>query len=95
MCVLNVSGMVGVATDYCVYYTALDAASLGYITTLVEDGVRGVTPAGVTISKANVRPSSSLLSSSIMHMHIHTHMHFHAFNVIVLVDCRCYHMVLV
>lgn len=32
----------GVATDYCVAATALDAASLGYRTTLVEDGCRGV-----------------------------------------------------
>ncbi len=32
----------GLATDYCVAATALDAASLGYETTVVVDGCRGV-----------------------------------------------------
>jgi nicotinamidase/pyrazinamidase len=32
----------GVATDYCVKYTALDARALGYETMLVLDGCRGV-----------------------------------------------------
>ena len=32
----------GLATDYCVKATALDAASLGFKTHLVEDGCRGV-----------------------------------------------------
>jgi nicotinamidase/pyrazinamidase len=32
----------GVATDYCVKYTALDARALGYETTLLLDGCRGV-----------------------------------------------------
>ena len=34
--------VVGVATDYCVKYTALDAAELGFRTLLVEDACRGV-----------------------------------------------------
>jgi nicotinamidase/pyrazinamidase len=34
--------LVGLATDYCVKYTALDAAEAGYIVTVVEDGVRAV-----------------------------------------------------
>jgi nicotinamidase/pyrazinamidase len=34
--------IVGVATDYCVAATALDAASLGYRATVLEDGCRGV-----------------------------------------------------
>ncbi len=34
--------IVGLATDYCVKFTALDAASLGYKTTLILDGCRGV-----------------------------------------------------
>lgn len=34
--------VLGVATDYCVKFTALDAAKLGFRTFLVEDGVRGV-----------------------------------------------------
>ena len=32
----------GLATDYCVKFTALDAISLGFKTTLVEDACRGV-----------------------------------------------------
>lgn len=34
--------IVGLATDYCVKYTALDAASLGFKTHLILEGVRGV-----------------------------------------------------
>ncbi|HEY8376911.1 MAG TPA: bifunctional nicotinamidase/pyrazinamidase [Nannocystis sp.] len=39
--VTNVT-VLGLATDYCVKFTALDALSLGLRTTLVEDGCRGV-----------------------------------------------------
>lgn len=34
--------VLGLATDYCVKFTALDARQLGYETTLVVDGCRGV-----------------------------------------------------
>ncbi len=34
--------VVGVATDYCVKYTALDAKALGFETTVVADACRGV-----------------------------------------------------
>jgi len=34
--------LVGLATDYCVKATALDAVSLGFATTVLVDGVRGV-----------------------------------------------------
>lgn len=34
--------LLGLATDYCVKFTALDAVSLGFRTFLVEDGCRGV-----------------------------------------------------
>jgi nicotinamidase/pyrazinamidase len=34
--------VLGLATDYCVKFTALDAVELGFRTTLVEDGCRGV-----------------------------------------------------
>jgi nicotinamidase/pyrazinamidase len=34
--------LTGLATDYCVLYTALDAVRLGYATSLVEDACRGV-----------------------------------------------------
>lgn len=34
--------VLGLATDYCVLQTAVDAARLGFATTLLADGVRGV-----------------------------------------------------
>jgi len=34
--------VVGLATDYCVKFTALDAVALGLRTSLIEDGCRGV-----------------------------------------------------
>ena len=34
--------LVGLATDYCVKFSALDARELGFRTTVVEDGCRGV-----------------------------------------------------
>lgn len=34
--------IVGLATDYCVKFTALDAVSLGFKTTVVQDACRGV-----------------------------------------------------
>ncbi|MDM8559438.1 bifunctional nicotinamidase/pyrazinamidase [Candidatus Parabeggiatoa sp. HSG14] len=34
--------VVGLATDYCVKYTALDANELGFKTTVIEDACRGV-----------------------------------------------------
>ena len=33
--------MAGLATDYCVYYSALDARRLGFDTVVVESGCRG------------------------------------------------------
>lgn len=34
--------LAGLATDYCVYYSAIDAQKLGYKTTVIEDGCRGI-----------------------------------------------------
>jgi nicotinamidase/pyrazinamidase len=44
--------VLGVATDYCVKFTALDAVRDGFRTVLVEDGCRGV----------NLRPEDSALA---------------------------------
>lgn len=37
--------LLGLATDYCVRYTALDALDLGFETVLIHDGTRAVVPA--------------------------------------------------
>jgi len=42
----------GLATDYCVYFTAMDAVHLGYRVFLVEDAVRGVDQPPGGISRA-------------------------------------------
>lgn len=42
----------GLATDYCVKFTALDALSLGFKTTLIEDASRGVNLAKGDVRKA-------------------------------------------
>ncbi len=44
--------VMGLATDYCVKHTALDAVSLGFQTSVVEDGCRGVdlTPGDVVLA---------------------------------------------
>ena len=34
--------IVGLALDYCVFYSAKDAKSLGYTTIVVEDATRGI-----------------------------------------------------
>jgi nicotinamidase/pyrazinamidase len=38
--------MAGLATDYCVYYSALDARRLGFDTVIVESGCRAIDMAG-------------------------------------------------
>jgi nicotinamidase/pyrazinamidase len=44
--------VMGLATDYCVKYTVLDAVELGFLTTLIEDGCRGVNLAPDDSTKA-------------------------------------------
>jgi nicotinamidase/pyrazinamidase len=39
--------IVGLATDYCVKFTALDAVRLGYKVKVLEKGCRGITVEGV------------------------------------------------
>lgn len=63
--------VLGLATDYCVKFTALDALSLGFRTTLVEDGSRGVELQAGDVARAlaevraaggEVRASAELVS---------------------------------
>jgi len=42
----------GLATDYCVFYSAMDAVTLGYKTYVVRDGVQGVNIPEGSIEKA-------------------------------------------
>lgn len=44
--------IMGLATDYCVKFTALDAVKLGYHVVLIEDGCRGVEQQPGDIEKA-------------------------------------------
>jgi len=49
----NISSLVlcGLATDYCIYYSALDAVKLGFTVSVLEKGVRGVNqPQGSVVS---------------------------------------------
>jgi nicotinamidase/pyrazinamidase len=38
--------LVGLATDYCVYYSAVDARRLGFETIVIESGCRAIDLAG-------------------------------------------------
>jgi nicotinamidase/pyrazinamidase len=44
--------VVGLATDYCVKFTALDAIALGFTTFVIEDACRGVDLESGDVSKA-------------------------------------------
>lgn len=58
--------VMGLATDYCVKFTALDARKLGFQTHLVEDGCRGVNlnPGDVDNAIAEMRESGVQIVSS-------------------------------
>lgn len=47
--------VVGLAEDYCVYYTSVDAKELGYETYMVEDASRGVSLDTTRDALANMR----------------------------------------
>ena len=44
----------GLATDYCVGYTASDAQDLGFRTILIEDCCRGIDSEGIKQTKENI-----------------------------------------
>jgi nicotinamidase/pyrazinamidase len=56
----------GLATDYCVFYSAMDCVSLGFKTIIAEDAVRGVGyPAGsVETAVSKMREAGIVFSSS-------------------------------
>jgi nicotinamidase/pyrazinamidase len=58
--------VMGLATDYCVKATALDAAGLGLKTTVIEDGCRGVglAPGDIDAAKAELRAAGVMFCQS-------------------------------
>ena len=58
--------VMGLATDYCVKATALDARRLGFETTVVEDGCRAVnlTPGDDEAARAELRAAGVKLCTS-------------------------------
>jgi nicotinamidase/pyrazinamidase len=58
--------VMGLATDYCVKATALDAVALGFKTTVIEDGCRGVelAPGDIEAAKAELRAAGVELCQS-------------------------------
>lgn len=51
----------GLATDYCVKATALDALKEGFETVLVEDGCRGISDEGVAAALAEMQATGVIL----------------------------------
>lgn len=47
--------VVGIATDYCVYYSALDALELGYNVKVIEDATRGIAPETITAALTDMK----------------------------------------
>ena len=53
--------VVGIATDYCVYYSALDALELGYEVFVVEDATRGIAPATIAAALADMEEKGATI----------------------------------
>jgi nicotinamidase/pyrazinamidase len=58
--------ILGLATDYCVQYSVIDAANLGYTTFLIEDGCFGIeqAPGDIEQSKQNMLRAGALMINS-------------------------------
>lgn len=54
----------GLAGDYCVYYTALDALKEGFTTTLIVDATRPIDVAGFEEAKANLVQSGGHIAAA-------------------------------
>lgn len=59
----------GLASDYCVYFTAQDARSEGFAVTVLEDATRGIAPESMAAARADLlargvqlRPSAAVLA---------------------------------
>ena len=49
--------IVGLALDYCVFYSAKDAIGLGFKVYVVEDATRGISPEGISNAKQDMKDS--------------------------------------
>jgi len=56
----------GLAADYCVYYTAMDALSLGYSTSILDASVKAIDPVNYIDLKDNFRAKGGQISSYIL-----------------------------
>ena len=56
----------GLAADFCVYYTALDALSLGYDTTILDESVKAIDPVNYVELKDSFRKKGGKISSYIL-----------------------------
>ena len=56
----------GLAADFCVYYTALDALSVGYDTTILDESVKAIDPINYIELKDNFRSKGGKISSYIL-----------------------------
>ena len=56
----------GLAADFCVYYTAMDALSLGYNTTILDESVKAIDPINYIDLKDNFREKGGQISSYIL-----------------------------
>ncbi len=55
----------GIATDYCVKYSVMDALSLGYSVIVVEDLIRGVAPDTSTTAIAEMKAAGAVFVPSV------------------------------
>ena len=54
----------GLAADYCVYYSALDALAAGFATTVVTDATRAISAEGWAAAQADLRAKGARLLAS-------------------------------
>mmetsp|Transcript_22039 Transcript_22039/g.63194 ORF Transcript_22039/g.63194 Transcript_22039/m.63194 type:complete len:203 (-) Transcript_22039:116-724(-) len=56
--------MVGIATDYCVYFSAIDALSFGYDVKIVLDATRGIAQETIESAKADMISQGATIINS-------------------------------
>lgn len=56
----------GLAADYCVYYTAMDALSLGYESTILDESTKAIDPVNFIDLKDNFRNKGGKISAFIL-----------------------------